>query len=258
MKSIFQRYEKKYLLTKSMYDAFLEATQSYIQVDTYGKHTICNIYYDTDNHELIRTSIEKPKYKEKLRLRSYGVPKQEDKVYLELKKKYKGIVYKRRVSLTLKEAEAYLNHGIKPSKEHQILREIDYFIALYQPKPKLYLAYDRVAYFGKEDPNVRITFDHNIRSREIDLSLSKGDKGKSLLDEMQYLMEIKVEGAMPIWLCRILSELEIYPTSFSKYGNIYKQSLLNQKNEQKKIEELIQLYKLSEFNEEEEQCLQVY
>lgn len=258
MKSIFQRYEKKYLMTKTMYEAFLEATKNDMCMDNYGKHTICNIYYDTYDHELIRASIEKPKYKEKLRLRSYGVPSQENKVYLELKKKYKGIVYKRRVSLTLAEAEAYLNEGIKPSKENQILREIDYFIALYQPEPKLYLAYDREAYYGREDPNVRITFDHHIRSREVDLSLSKGDKGHALLDETQYLMEIKVEGAMPIWLCRILSELEIYPTSFSKYGTIYKQSILNKQKDQMEIKEFIQLCQLAAFNEEEEKCLQVY
>lgn len=258
MKSIFQRYEKKYLMRKETYEAFLEATKESICGDNYGKHTICNIYYDTDTYELIRTSIEKPKYKEKLRLRSYGVPNQDSKVYLELKKKYKGIVYKRRISLTLEEAEAYLNQGVRPDKESQILNEIDYFMTLYQPKPKLYLAYDRVAYFGIEDKSVRITFDHNIRSRAFDLSLSQGDKGNCLLDENYYLMEIKVEGAMPIWLCRILSDLEIYPTSFSKYGNIYKQSLLKQQQEENAIEELINLCQYDQLNEGEELCLQVY
>lgn len=223
---VFERIEKKYMLTKEKYNRFSQALEQYMSLDSYGKHTIGNIYYDTDTYEIISHSIEKPVYKEKLRLRSYGVPKGEDKVFLEIKKKYDGIVYKRRISLHLNEAEAYLNEGIRPNKESQILRELDYFISYYQPKPKIYLAYDRMAYFGKEDSRVRITFDQNIRSRADDLSLSKGDKGNQLLKEDLYLMEIKVPGAMPIWLSKLLSNHEIYPTSFSKYGNVYKESIL--------------------------------
>lgn len=223
---VFERVEKKYVLTREKYNLLLEAIEPYMCADSYGKHTIGNIYYDTTTYELIRHSIEKPKYKEKLRLRSYGIPGEDSKVYLEIKKKYDGVVYKRRISLTLAEAEAYLNEGIKPQKDSQILREIDYFISFYKPEAKLYLAYDRIAYFGKEDAEVRITFDHNIRSREIELSLGKGDQGTPLSEEDQYLMEIKVPGAMPMWLSGILSELEVYPASFSKYGNIYKQSIL--------------------------------
>lgn len=223
---VFERIEKKYLLTREKYNLLLEAIEPHMCADSYGKHTIGNIYYDTDTYELISRSIEKPKYKEKFRVRSYGVPKAGDKVFLEIKKKYKGIVYKRRVSMTLKEAEDYLGKGIRPNKEGQILKEIDYFISYYKPQPKLYLAYDRVAYFGKENKEVRITFDHNIRSREDNIALGEGDYGTPLLDEYHYLMEIKVPGAMPLWLSKILSDLEIYPASFSKYGNIYKQSIL--------------------------------
>lgn len=223
---VFERIEKKYMLTRDKYNLLLEALEPYMSADSYGQHTIGNIYYDTDTYELIRQSIEKPKYKEKLRLRSYGVPQEDSTVFLEIKKKYNGVVYKRRISLTLAEAEAYLNKGIRPNKESQILREIDYFISYYNPKPKLYLAYDRVAYFGKENLDVRITFDHNIRSREYELSLGKGDHGTPLLEDYNYLMEIKVPGAMPVWLAQILCDLEIYPTSFSKYGNIYKQIIL--------------------------------
>ncbi len=223
---VFERVEKKYLLTREKYNLLLEAIEPYMSADSYGKHTIGNIYYDTDTYELISRSIEKPKYKEKFRIRSYGIPKAEDKVFLEIKKKYKGTVYKRRVSMTLREAEDYLEKGIKPQKEGQILKEIDYFMSFYKPTPKVYLAYDRIAYFGKENKDIRITFDHNIRSRLCNMSLAEGDYGTPLLDEYHYLMEIKVPGAMPLWLSKILSDLEIYPTSFSKYGNVYKQFIL--------------------------------
>ncbi|MBU3803474.1 MAG: polyphosphate polymerase domain-containing protein [Candidatus Cellulosilyticum pullistercoris] len=223
---VFERVEKKYLLTREKYNLLLEAMEPYMSIDSYGKHTIGNVYYDTDTYELISRSIEKPKYKEKFRVRSYGIPKEEDKVFLEIKKKYKGIVYKRRVSMTLKEAEDYLEKGIRPKKEGQILKEIDYFLSFYKPTPKVYLAYDRMAYFGKENKDIRITFDHNIRSRQCNMNLAEGDYGTPILDEYHYLMEIKVPGAMPLWLSKILSDLEIYPTSFSKYGNVYKQFIL--------------------------------
>lgn len=223
---IFERVEKKYLLDRNKYNLLLKAVEPYMSVDSYGKHTIGNIYYDTDTYELISRSIDKPKYKEKFRIRSYGVPKADDKVFLEIKKKYKGVVYKRRVSMTLKEAEDYLERGVRPKKEGQILKEIDYLMSFYDLSPKVYLAYDRIAYFGKENPDVRITFDHNIRSRDYNVRLEEGDYGTQFLDDYQYLMEIKVPGAMPLWLSKILSDLEIYPTSFSKYGNVYKQSIL--------------------------------
>ncbi len=222
---VFKRVEKKYRLNEEQYKLFRERIEPYMAVDEYGLHTICNIYYDTEDSELIRTSIEKPPYKEKLRLRSYGIPKDEDTVFLEIKKKYKGVVYKRRIALTLQEAMAYLEDGIKPENQTQIFREIDYFIHHYHTVPKLYIAYDRIAMFGKEDDSIRMTFDQNIRSREMDMRLDHGDYGKVLSKEKMYLLEIKVSGAMPLWMSGILAELKIYPASFSKYGNIYKESI---------------------------------
>lgn len=228
----FQRIEKKYKLTKQQYDQLCERMKNYMQVDQYGMSTICNVYYDTENFELIRNSIEKPVYKEKIRLRSYGVPGENDTAFLEIKKKYDGIVYKRRILLPLKEARNYLEHGIKPSMDSQILREIDYFISHYHPVKKLYIAYDRIAMFGKQDDTIRITFDQNIRSREYDLDLSKGDQGELLMENGEVLMEIKVALAYPLWLVQILSDLNIYPISFSKYGNIYKQKMKEERNQE--------------------------
>jgi len=232
IKCIFERTEKKYLLSKEQYELLLEKSKEYIKSDKYGVTSICNVYFDTEDSELIRTSIEKPLYKEKLRLRSYGTPTSEDsKVFLEIKKKYDGVVYKRRVSMSLKESEKYLNNGIKPECENgQIIREIDYIIEHYNLKPKLFLAYDRIAYNGIEDTALRITFDTNIRSRENDLSLMAGSYGDNLIDGDTYLMEIKANGGMPLWLVDLLSTLEIYPLSFSKYGNIYKRSIMEKLN----------------------------
>ncbi len=228
---IFQRFEKKYLLNEEQYEALQFRMKDYMMADNYGLHTICNVYYDTNNYELIRTSIEKPPYKEKLRIRSYGIPKENDKTFIEVKKKYDGIVYKRRIQLSLKDARNYLEHGIKPEKDSQILREIDYFMNFYCPVKQMYIAYDRIAMFGLEDDSIRITFDRNIRSREYDLDLGNGDYGELLLDKGSILMEVKVAGAYPLWMVDILSGLKIYPTSFSKYGTIYKQKLQEKRND---------------------------
>lgn len=223
---VFRRVEKKYLLSTEQYHALMKKMIPFVVPDKYANYTISNIYYDTDHFDLIRRSTEKPLYKEKLRLRSYGVPGPKDKAFIEIKKKYKGVVYKRRVKCTLEEAESYLRTGQKPKNAGQILNEIDYFLEFYHPSPKLYLAYDREAYAAADDPEFRVTFDRNIRSRENELKLSAGDEGKPLMEEGQCLMEIKASFAYPLWLVKALSELELYPMSFSKYGRIYTNNIV--------------------------------
>ena len=219
--NVFKRYEKKYLLNHAQYNRLRNLLTAYMQEDDYGLHTICNLYFDTDNYWLIRTSLAKPVYKEKLRLRSYGVPSANDSVFLELKKKYDGVVYKRRTKMTLAEAYAYLLHGIAPKEDTQILHEFDWFLSHTDVSPKTFIAYDRIALFGKEDPELRITFDSNLRSRENQLDLTCGDEGQNLTEADDILMEIKLTDAMPLWLSHILAECEIYPSSFSKYGVCY-------------------------------------
>lgn len=228
MELIFQRIEKKYRMNQQQYETFKECSKSYMEIDQYGLHTICNLYFDTEDDRLVRTSIDKPPYKEKLRLRSYGIPGKQDTVFLELKKKWEGIVYKRRVPMTLEEADAYLEYGELPCHDQQMMREIDYFIKFYEPVPKVYLAYDREAFFGKEDGVLRLTIDRRIRTRTQDLQLDLGDYGETLMEEGEYLMEIKVPSAYPVWLAHLLADLEIYPTSFSKYGQYYVNSFSRQ------------------------------
>ncbi len=222
IRTVFKRQEKKYLLSETEYKEILSAFVTYMQADDYGEYTICNVYFDTANDDLIRRSIEKPLFKEKLRVRSYGVPSAEDCVFLEIKRKCKGVVYKRRVSMTCAQLQVYLDTGQHPWTRSQIFSEIDYFMRMYMPVPKLFLAYDRTAFRGREEPTLRVTFDKNIRYRRTELCLSAGDSGEYLLPQGQYIMEIKSDGAMPLWLCGILNDMRLYPVSFSKYGNIFK------------------------------------
>ena len=230
---VFNRYEIKYLMDSQQYEEVQAVLGKYMELDEYNKshplYTISNIYYDTDNNHLIRNSLDKPKYKEKLRLRAYGVPSLEDKVYLEIKKKVRGLVNKRRTGLTLQEAYVFCSTGKKPEVKKymnkQVLNEIEYFLQLYDLSPKLYLAYDRKAYFGVDQRDLRITFDTNVRVRRHDLRLEAGDHGEKLLNEDIWLMEVKAEKSIPIWLSKMLSDIGLFKTSFSKYGTEYKSLL---------------------------------
>lgn len=223
----FQRYEKKYMLTRAQCTALMKVLKSRLQPDQYGSYSISNLYYDTDNFDLIRMSIEKPIYKEKLRMRSYGAPKLGNPVFLELKKKYDGVVYKRRAKLSYQDARSLIANGICESQSTQIIDEIRYFLQMYPVKPKVLLAYERAALAGIEDDGLRVTFDTGIRFRQTELNLDKGNWGTDLLGPDEVLMEIKVPGAFPLWLSRTLSALEIFPAPFSKYGTCYTRYLAN-------------------------------
>lgn len=219
----FERRELKYRITDAQRAALEAAFGARMVPDEYGESTICNIYYDTADYRLIRASLEKPAYKEKLRLRSYGVTEPGGEVFLELKKKYKGIVYKRRITLPEDAAGEFIA-GRAPLGEHgQIGREIEYFTAFYAPLlPAVHLSYERSAWFSREDRDLRITFDKNIRFRQEDVSLTLPAGGRRILPEGESLMEIKAAAALPLWLVSELDTLGIYQSTFSKYGEAYK------------------------------------
>lgn len=222
--NIFERYEIKYLLSASQRQLLTTAMAQYMVPDSYGESTICNVYYDTPDARLIRASMEKPIYKEKLRMRSYGPAAASDDVFLELKKKYCGVVYKRRISLPQWNAAAYLRGEQTLPQQSQISREIDWCRKYYdQLIPVMHISYERTALFGADDPNFRITFDRKILWRDTDLNLTTAPYGSPLLEEGQSLMEIKTASAIPLWLCHLLSQEGIQKTAFSKYGMGYQQ-----------------------------------
>lgn len=234
VQDVFQRYEKKYLLSESQYRQIRRRLEGWIVPDQYGKSTVCNIYFDTSDHRLIRRSLEKPVYKEKLRLRSYGVPSADDTVFVELKKKYKNVVYKRRAELSLRDAAAYLYDRRPAPVSTQILREIDWFLDFYSSlKPAMAISYERTALAGVENPSLRITFDKNILWRNDRLFLEEGIGGSDLLKPGQRLMELKIPGAMPLWLADILDEAAAFPSSYSKYGTAYRQMMFGRDNDRK-------------------------
>lgn len=228
IKSVFTRYELKYLVTKEQQKELLKLIDLYMTPDEFGQSSIYNLYYDTATFLLIRRSLDKPVYKEKLRLRSYLRADSDTQVFLELKKKHKDIVYKRRISLSEENATGYFENAFH-LPDTQIGREIDYFKNIYEDlAPRVWITYDRQAFFGKQDDDFRITFDENILWREEDLSLCSEKYGNLLLDEDLVLMEVKVTGGMALWLTHFLTENQIYKTSFSKYGNVYKE-MINRK-----------------------------
>ena len=227
---IFKRIEKKYLLSEAQYNRLFQRIGPHLKPDEYGRSTVLSLYLDTPDRRIIRNSVEAVDYKEKLRLRSYGVAAADSTVFLELKKKFGGVVYKRRAAMTLTEAERYQRLGIRPY-DSQIMREIDWAMKLYErPKPAMMIACEREAWFDEEHPDLRLTFDWNIRYRENGLQLSRSSAGIALLPEETVLLEIKTAGAMPLWLADALDAEGILPGSFSKYGAAYTRTLEEKKH----------------------------
>ena len=234
--SVFKRYELKYLLTTEQKERVLQEMEPYMKLDKYGRTTIRNLYFDTDNYLLIRRSIEKPVYKEKLRIRSYNKATCDSKVFVELKKKYKHVVYKRRELLLNDEAMRWLSGEEHTSKNNQITNEIDYFLKYYNNlHPTLFLSYEREAYYSSDGSDFRVTFDDRILCRQDDLSLTSEAYGTLILPEDKVLMEIKCSGGIPLWMVDILSKEKIYKTSFSKYGTAYKTLIFPQNNKTKYV-----------------------
>ncbi|MDE5824227.1 MAG: polyphosphate polymerase domain-containing protein [Lachnospiraceae bacterium] len=236
--AVFKRYEMKYMMTKKQRKAVLEAMLAYMKLDDFGHTTIRNVYFDTDSYILVRRSIEKPIYKEKLRIRSYKQAEAQDKVFIELKKKYDDVVYKRRESLSQLETlewivrETPFPKASPSERATQIGNEIEYFFQLYQTlKPKVFLSYEREAFYALDGSDFRVTFDENILARQEELSLSEGVWGESLIDEDMVLMEIKTSGGIPLWMTHVLTQEKIYKTSFSKYGTAYEKMIYGHKEE---------------------------
>lgn len=221
-KSLFKRKEVKYLLNETVYRTLIDELIPYLEADAYPVYTICNLYFDTDDFDSVRTSMKKPEFKQKVRLRSYGIPTREHNVFLELKKKYRGIVYKRRICCTYADMLSYLKGGELPFI-NQSTKEIDYAIKYLDLSPKVYLAYDRIAYHGKDDATLRITFDYNIRYR-METAFSH-DGGKII--ESGYLLEIKTGMPYPRWLLDVLEKYKVFPCSYSKYSKVYEDILKN-------------------------------
>ena len=220
---VFKRYEIKYMVSDEQRARIEQVMAAHMIPDEHGESTVVNVYYDTPSHLLIRRSAEKPVYKEKVRVRSYGRYEQGREMFVELKKKYDGVVYKRRIVADAEHAEELLSGAAEPAD--QIEREIAYTVARYGGlAPACYIAYDRCAYFAADDHEFRITFDRNIRTRTDRLSLAEDTDGEQLLEPGFSLMEVKCAGAMPLWLVHELTDMKLYKTSFSKYGTAWARS----------------------------------
>lgn len=219
---IFKRFEIKYMIDEAVFEKLMEVMDGYMIADEHGRSTVCSLYYDTPKHLLIRRSLEHPVYKEKLRLRSYGVAKPSDTVFVELKKKFCSVVYKRRIAMTHDKALSYLA-GDGQIAESQIASEINYALKIYENlAPAVLLSYEREAFYARNNHEFRVTFDRNILWRDYDLSLEKGIYGTPILEDQKVLMEVKTDGAIPGWMVDFLTANKLYKTSFSKYGTAYR------------------------------------
>lgn len=237
LKNIFQRKENKYSMNLNTYKQLREQLAEYLEEDEYGLHTILSVYYDTNSFEVIKRSIEKPNYREKFRLRSYGIPTEDSLVFLEMKKKVKVIVYKRRIQVPYSQALTYyyknLELHLQSNHEKQIKKEMDWLVETKKLFPRVLVAYDRIALKSDIEglEEFRVTFDFNIRHRKEGLDLRVGEHGIRVAPEMDVLMEVKALGSYPVWFSQILSQLSIHKVSFSKYSQTYQRFLVTKEEE---------------------------
>ena len=228
---VFDRIEKKYLITKSDKKKLLRSINKYMKHDSYYKSEVLNLYFDNQNYDLINQSIDWVDFKEKLRARSYGGY---DRVFLEIKTKIRqpenNIGYKRRVMITHEDFEMLVRKQctmaelatkvIETKNDLQIAKEVDYLIDTFDLEPKILVTYNRESYKG--DGGLRITFDENLKYRDKNLSFDKANNDKIYFeDDHNIIMEVKAHGVMPLWLVKLMSELKLYPQQFSKIGKIY-------------------------------------
>ena len=231
LQQVFRRTETKYIISEKEFQQLMELIGPYLKKDKYFKGTNCSVYYDDDNRYLAIHSLEKPLYKEKIRLRSYGIPTLDDVVFLEIKKKFDGVGSKRRIPVKLKDFYLYEKTGKLETENVNIKQELDECFSRYRLRPKMFLAYDRTSYCDKDNPTFRLTFDRNVRSRNEDLRLELGDYGEKFFEKGEIVMEVKALDKYPFWFVRALSKLKIYPASFSKYGRVTEKVIYNKVKE---------------------------
>jgi len=228
MQSIFKRYEKKYLITPGQGAVLRDMCSRYMTPDKFGEYLVQNVYYDTENWDIIRFSLEKPLYKEKLRLRCYDETREDGELFLELKKKYKGVVYKRRLAIPMKSLSGRTVRDIVSAGSSQISRELDFYMKANAVRERIYISYRRTAFACKKDNGLRITFDTDLAFRLDCLDFSSPGSGHDILPDNKMLMEIKTLGGIPLWMTAALCGNGIFPIAFSKYGACYTGFILNQ------------------------------
>lgn len=230
-REIFQRYELKYLIPFDKYKAIAKALIDSGKMrydkfgDGYGRYNIVSLYFDSDDKKIYYETRNKLRFRQKLRLRVYDNATINSPAFLEVKQKFNKVVNKRRTKIKLADAYDYIKFGrnsengleeYNPSNP-QILEEVEAFRSLYDLKPRLVVSYDRQAFHGIEDPDLRVTFDYNLTTRDDNLRIEDGPYGMYFVDPNLSVMEVKVSQSVPFWLARLLSEYECPRKSVSKF-----------------------------------------
>ncbi|WP_096190312.1 polyphosphate polymerase domain-containing protein [Evansella halocellulosilytica] len=222
----FSRYEIKYLIPFDTYEKLAELLEKRMVFDKYGnsegKYNIISLYFDSPDKKIYYETRNKNRFRQKLRLRIYNSATVHDQAFFEIKKKYKKRVNKRRTSIKLRDAYAYIYDQVKTDQKidvsnEQIFHEIDSFRSLYNLKPENIVSYDRQAFVGVADADLRITFDYNLKCRNEDLRIENGPEGTHFVDPNLVVLEVKVNHSVPLWLSKLLSELNCPKKSVSKF-----------------------------------------
>lgn len=223
---VFTRREQKYLITKQQYQALIKKLNYRMRPDLNGidgRYTVTSLYFDNEDRDIYYETKNRLRFRQKLRLRVYDDTDINGTAFFEVKQKHNKVVNKRRMILPLQEAYRYLSYSPGESREGyetsntQVLREIDHFRWLYQLEPEMIVSYDRHALHEIDNPDLRITFDFNMRTRNDNFAVEDGPYGDNFVDTDLVILEVKVDDSVPLWLTRILQEVQCDQRGASKF-----------------------------------------
>lgn len=232
----FKRIETKYIVAKDDVKDLIKDLKEYVVEDDYPTSTISNIYFDTENFDVIQDALAKQHRREKIRMRTYiEKPQADSPVFLEVKSKdEEGIGHKFRLVAT---SQAIINLITDGKVDHQIqdpdlVQEIQRLRKRYghRLEPRMFIYYDRLSLKEKKSiqgypyQKIRVTIDQNLVFRDQAVSLFDGKKGEPLLEDDFVIMEIKAPGQEPQWLKDLLEKYGLVKQKFSKYSCAYHKS----------------------------------
>jgi hypothetical protein len=228
-KQLFTRYELKYLITFDTYRTLADTLIPYMQYDPFGdkqgRYSIFSLYFDSPDRKIYYETMNRAAFRQKLRLRIYNSASIDDSAYFEVKQKFKNVVNKRRTAIQLSDAYRFIEKRADVSdlenysaSNKQVLKEIRSFRDVYRLAPAVIVGYDRQAFHGIDDTDLRITFDYHLTCRNDNYRLENGmHNGAYFVPPNLVVLEVKVKHSVPLWLTKLLSEFRCPLRSVSKF-----------------------------------------
>lgn len=225
-----KRYELKFYIPEDLIPHVLEFSKNHTQLDPYTdkkkkEYCVRSLYLDTDDFNFYYEKLDGLKVRKKLRVRVYNEHQENVKGFLEIKRRFENCIFKERMSLPYSEIKKLIKNPeiqditFEESRNGKlVLGRFIYNVVKFNLKPTIAVVYERKAYVGKVDPEVRLTLDMNVRIKPVDEigEIYTESNLKHILGR-NVILELKFNDFMPRWMSNLVKHLSIKPESISKY-----------------------------------------